>query len=100
MLFLILKICEAISTSNYNFNYIFFTKLPWPVDCEEIFQFSSQAVTCPTVYNTRWRLHTVTLIAERQARKALNTNFHSLFGLSRLGIEIESTISVADALST
>ena len=48
-------------------NYIFFTKLPWPGDSEGTFRSSSQAATCPSVYHTRWRLHTVPLIAERQA---------------------------------
>ena len=31
------------------------------------FGLPSQAATCPPVYHTRWRLHTVPLIAERQA---------------------------------
>ena len=33
------------------------------------FRSSSQAATCPLVYHTRRRLHTVPLIAERQADK-------------------------------
>ena len=52
-----------------NCNYILFTKLPWPGDSEGTFRSSSQAATCPSVYHTRWRLHTVPLIAERQAGK-------------------------------
>ena len=52
-----------------NCNYILFTKLPWPGDSEMTFRSSSQAATCPSVYHTRWRLHTVPLIAERQAGK-------------------------------
>ena len=54
---------------NCNCNYILFTKLPWPGDSEMTFRSSSQAATCPSVYHTRWRLHTVPLIAERQAGK-------------------------------
>ena len=33
------------------------------------FRSSSQAATCPPVYHTRWRLHTVPFNAERQAGK-------------------------------
>ena len=36
---------------------------------EGTFRSSSQAATCPPVSYTRWRLHTVPLIAERQAGK-------------------------------
>ena len=54
---------------NCNCNYILFTKLPWPGDSEKTFRSSSQAATCPSAYHTRWRLHTVPLIAERQAGK-------------------------------
>ena len=42
---------------------------PWPGDSEGIFLFLSQATTYPLVYHTQWRLHTVPLIAERQAGK-------------------------------
>ena len=52
-----------------NCNYTLFTKLPWPGDSEGTFRSSSQAATCPSVYHTRWKLHTVPLIAERQAGK-------------------------------
>ena len=52
-----------------NPNYILFIKLTWPGDSERTFQSSSQAATCPPVYHTRRRLHTVPLIAERQAGK-------------------------------
>ena len=54
---------------NCNCNHILFTKLPWLGDSEMTFRSSSQAATCPSVYHTRWRLHTVPLIAERQAGK-------------------------------
>ena len=55
--------------NNCDCNYILFIKLPWPGDSEGTFRSSSQAATCPSVYHTRWRLHTVPLIAERQAGK-------------------------------
>ena len=61
---------------NCNCNYILFTKLPWSGDSEGTFRSSSQAATFPPVYHTRRRLHTVSLIAERQA---VNTNFCSLW---------------------
>ena len=84
---------------NCNCNYILFTKLPWPGDSEGTFRSSSQAATCPSVYHTRWRLHSVPLIAERQARKLWIPIF-IVFGLTRPGIELVSTASVADVLST
>ena len=80
-------------------NYILFTKLPWPGDSEGTFRSSSQAATCPSVYHTRWRLHTVPFNAERQAGELWIPIF-IVFGLTRPGIEPESTASVADALST
>ena len=55
--------------SDCNCNYILFTKLAWPEDSEGTFRSSSQAATCPPVYHTRWRLHTVLFNAERQAWK-------------------------------
>ena len=50
------------------------------------------------VYHTRWRLHTVPLIAERQAGKLWIPIF-IVFGLTQPGIEPESNASVANALS-
>ena len=51
------------------------------------------------VYHTRWRFHrTITFIGERQAGKLWIPIF-SLW-ITRLGIKPESTVSVADALST
>ena len=82
-----------------NCNYILFTKLPWPGDSEGTFRSSSQAASCPPVYHTRRKLHTVPLIAERQAGKLWIPVF-IVFGLTRPGIEPEFTASVADALST
>ena len=82
-----------------NCNYILFTKLPWPGDSEGTFRSLSQAATCPPVYHTRRRLHTVPFNAERQAGKLWIPIF-IVFGLTRPGIEPESTASVADALST
>ena len=52
-----------------NCNCIFFTTLPWPGDSEGTFWSSSQAANCPPLYHTRRRLHTIPLIAERQAGK-------------------------------
>ena len=43
--------------------------LPWSGDSEGIFWSSSQAVTCPPVYHTRWRLQAVPLIVERHGGK-------------------------------
>ena len=63
------------------------------------FRSSSQATTCPSVYHPRWRLHTVPLIAERQAGELQIPNF-IVFGLTRLGIEPEPTILLADAVPT
>ena len=48
---------------------ILFTRLPWPGDSEETFRSSIQAASCPPVCHTPRRLHTVPLIAERQAGK-------------------------------
>ena len=61
--------CQSAVFSNCNYNYILLTKLPWPEDSEGTIWSLSQAATCPSVYHTRWRLHTVPLIAERQAGK-------------------------------
>ena len=47
-------------------NYILFAKLLWPEDSKWTFCFSIQV---PSVYHTRWRLHTVPLIAESPAGK-------------------------------
>ena len=58
-----------VCSCNCNCNYILFTKLPWPGDSEGTFQSSSQAATCPPVYQTRRKLHTVPLTAERQVGK-------------------------------
>ena len=49
------------------------------------------------VYHTRRRLHTVPLIAERQAGKLWIPIF-AVFGMTRPGIEPKSTASVADAM--
>ena len=53
----------------------------------------------PPVYYTRQMLHIVPLIAERQAGK-LGISIFIVFGLTRPGIEPQSTASIADALST
>ena len=46
-----------------------FTKLPRPEDNEGAFWYSSHAATCPSVYHTRRRLHTLPLTVEGQVRK-------------------------------
>ena len=97
--YLVLKYCRRQCNCNCNCNYILFTKLPWPGDSEGTFRSSSQAATCPSVYHTRWRLHTVPSSAERQAGKLWIPIF-IVFGLTRPRIELVSTASVADALST
>ena len=66
---LYIYVYTACIYNNCDCNYILFTKLPWPGDSEGTFRSSSQAATCPPVYHTRRRLHTVPLIAERQAGK-------------------------------
>ena len=63
------KISNAARAVYCNCNYILFAKLPWPGDSEGTFRSSSQAATCPPVYHTRRRLHTVPFNAERQAGK-------------------------------
>ena len=85
-----------VKRSSRNCNYISFTKLSWPGDSEGTFRSSSQVATCPPVYHTRWRLHTVPCNAERQAGKLWKPIF-IVFGLIRPGIRPESTVSVADA---
>ena len=77
----------------------FIHQVPWPGDNEEIFRTLSQAATSSPVYHTRQRLHAVPLIAESQAGE-LQISIFIVFGLTRPGIEPESTASVADALST
>ena len=53
----------------------------------------------PLVYHARRRLHTLPLIAGPHAGK-LSIRIFVVFGLTRPGIEPESTASVADAIST
>ena len=87
--------CQQLGVKG-NCNYILFTKLPWPGGT---FRSLSQAATCPPVYHTRQGLHTVPFNAECQAGKLWIPIF-IVFGLTQLGIEPESTASVADTLST
>ena len=82
-----------------NCNYILFTKFPRSGDSEGTFWCLSQAATFLPVYHTQWRLHTVPLIAERQAGK-LRIFIPIVFGLTLPGIKPKSTVSVPDALST
>ena len=54
-----------------NCNYILFCKLPRSGDKEGTLRSLSQAAAYPSVYHTRWRLHAVSYIAERQGGKLL-----------------------------
>ena len=56
-------------------------------------------IKLPPAYHTQRRLHAVSLIAERQAKK-LKIPISTVFGPTQPGIEHEFTVSVADALST
>ena len=60
---------------------------------------SSQADACPPVYYTQWWHHTFSSIAGRQAGNLLIQIF-LVIGLTRPGIKLRSTVSVADTLST
>ena len=71
--------------------------MPRPGDNEGTFRSSSQAAACPPVEHTRRRIHSIPLIAERQTGKQSIPIF-VVFGLTRPGIEPQSTASVAHAL--
>ena len=84
------NLIASVKTSNINFinkyitnsgicNYILFNKLPWPRDIKGTFRSSIQAATCPPVYHTRRRLHTVPFNCWTSSKKAVNTNFSSLW---------------------
>ena len=79
-----------------NLNYILFTKLPWPGDSKRNFRSSSQAATCPP--HTMVASHCFFLLL-KSSKETVNTNF-ILFGLTRSGIETESTVAAVGALST
>ena len=70
-----------ISFNDPGFLYftVLFTKLPWPGENEGASRFLSQAATCPSVYHKQWRLHTVPFYCWTSRRKAVNTNFYSLW---------------------
>ena len=59
----------VIKYTSSNCNDVLFTKLLCPEDIEGVFRSPSQSATCPSVYQTRWRLHTVPLAATCQAGK-------------------------------
>ena len=46
----------------YYCNCNLITKLPWPGDSEGTFRSSIQSDTCPPVYHTRHRLHTIIVL--------------------------------------
>ena len=74
-----------------------FTELTWQRETNGHFDLW---VNLPPVYHAQcWKLHTVPLIAERQAGK-LWTPMFLVFGLIWPGIEPESTVLVEEALST
>ena len=49
--------------------YKIIIKLPWPGDTEGTFRCSSQAAACQPVHRTWWKLHTVSVSAERLVGK-------------------------------
>ena len=72
------------------------TKLSWPGDGEKTFRYSSQATAClPHTVETS-HCSFLSLNAKQESCKYQ----FLVFGLTRPGIEPESTVSVADALST
>ena len=79
---------EGACSVHTNCNYIFYSPSCRGQETVKGFlRSSSQAVTCLSVYHTRWRLYTIPFIAERQAKKAVNTNFFLVFVLTRPRIE-------------
>ena len=87
-----LKCSTALQYTPCNCIAFLFPSLPWPGDREGTFRSLSQAATYPPVYHTRWRLHTVSLIAERQAGKLWIPIF-IVFGLIQPVIESEYPFS-------
>ena len=57
---------SSFSIKNHKVVTNFIYQVALVQDCEETYWSSREAATCPPVYHTRWRLHTVPLIAERQ----------------------------------
>ena len=61
---------------------------------KEIFRSLSQAVTCPPVYHTRWRLLILSFLLQiKSCRGALAANFYS-FWFDPTGNRIASTVEL------
>ena len=86
-----------IRRSICKYNYILFTKLPWPGISDETFRALNQAATCPLVYHTGWKLYTTPVIAKHQVGSYKYQLFR-IFGLIRPRNELLFTVSVADGL--
>ena len=86
----------AILSCNFSSNFI--SKLPWAGDSEGIFRISIRTVACLSVNHTRWKLYTVPFNVERKPGSCEYQFF--IFCLTWWGTELQSTGSVADALST
>ena len=71
-----------------------FSKLPWPEDREKTFRSSSQALRLSTTHGRGFTLSLLLLNVK------LGIAIFMVFGLTGPRIEAESTVSVADALST
>ena len=76
-LFFFVKVILGYFIIIHNTITFLFNRLSWSGDSEGTFQSSIQAAP---VYHTRWRLYTVTFIAEGQAARktTVNTNFYSV----------------------
>ena len=74
-----------------------FANLPWPAGSsgKDLSVFESSCHLSTSLYHTQWRLDTVPLGAEGQAG-GLQMRMLLDFGLTRRGIEPESTVSVAN----
>ena len=73
-----------------------FTKFPWTRDREGIFRFSSQDAHMSTTHGEDFSLSLLLLNVKQESCKY---HFFIVFGVTRPGIEPDSTVSVADALS-
>ena len=82
--------------NHYIANYVLFTKFSWPGDSEGTFRSSSQAATC--LLHTAKVSHCLFLLLTVK-QGSFEYQFF-VFSLTRPGIELESTISAADTLST
>ena len=92
------------STRKKALNSVIFIQLPWPGESEGSFRFSSQT-NCPPAYTTQGgSLFTLSFFTA-ESREApipaiLQILIFIVVGLIRPRTDPESTVSVADALST